>query len=111
MATDVNELIRNIIAKLPSELQDSAVTLSDTMGKMTITQLQDLWALVMAGDTEAPLKASLAAMTADELDADGVLFTLQVQANAQANADSVKAQKSALSAIASAILACLLAAI
>jgi hypothetical protein len=111
MATDVNELIRNIIAKLPAELQDSAVTLSDALVKMSSTQIQDIWALVMAGDTEAPLKASLSAMTSDELDADGVLFTAQVQANAQANADSVKAQKSALSAIASAILACLLAAL
>jgi hypothetical protein len=111
MTANTTNLIANIIKTLPANLQGPTANLAAVYGRLTLAELQATWALVIAGDTEAPLKLAVANMTADELDADGAVFTAQVQADAQANADSVAAQKSALKVVASTILTILLAAL
>jgi hypothetical protein len=108
---DTDNLIANLIGKLPTDLQTPAANLVTVYARLTAEELLATWALALAGDTSAALTAALKAMTQTELDADCATFSAAVQATADANAANVKAQKTALSAIASAILSILLAAI
>lgn len=101
--------IQDYLNKLPEQARPIAAQYLPVFLQFTAQQFADVTAMLLAGDTEAPLRAALAAMTPEQLNADTDAFTAQLHADGDANAANVKAQREFAKNVASIVFAGVLA--